>query len=331
MYVETGITRISVQLSSDAGNTFYEITEPTTGEWISHETLFAAMNADPGALDPSTLKFIGLQLWGEAGKAIYVDNIYFTGEAVFSDLAVTVKDSSNAAIAGAVVSVGSTSADSKQVTTDANGLATFNIPEGEHNIYVRADGMATAKQLQSNVGGGAITVAMEALNPAPSVAAPNPTISNADAYVLYSDALTLDNYISFWEDNWWNAPTFSAVKIAGNNTARFQITPDGVSGGVTGIQYGIEGGVVDASDKVGVRFDMYATSGVTKAVFQVVSATGPGISAMESLTTGEWISVDLVFDYLAGDTFDPATLSQFGLQLFGTTKDTVYLDNIYFY
>lgn len=332
MYVETGITKISVQLSSDAGNTFYEITDPTTGVWISHETLFAEMAGAAGDLDPSTLKFIGLQLWGEAGKAIYVDNIYFTGDAVFSDLAVTVQDSSNhVAIPSAVVSVGSTSAASKKVTTDANGLATFNIPEGDHKIYVRADGMATAKVLQSNIGGGAATVFMEALYPAPSVAAPNPTISNADAYVLYSDALTLDNYISYWEDNWWNAPTFSAVQIAGNNIARFQITPDGVMGGVTGIQYGIEGGAVDASDKVGMRFDFYATSGISKVVFQVVSATGPGIKVMEGITTGQWITVDLVFDSLEGNTFNPATLSQLGLQLFGTTKDSVYLDNIYFY
>ena len=115
--------------------------------------------------------------------------------------------------------------------------------------------------------------------------------------------------------------------------AKLQIIPDGVSGGVTGIQYGIQGGVVDASTATGLRFDMYATSGITQAVFQIVSDSGPGISTMTPVVTDQWITVELPFTALVDETgnFDPATLSQLGVQLFGTTSDAVYIDNIYFY
>lgn len=327
MYVETGISRISVQLSSDAGNAFYEITNPITGEWISHEAIFAQMGGAKEDLDTSTLKFIGLQLWGEAGQSIYVDNIYFAGEAVMSDLDVTVKDSNNNVIPNAKVSVGSLGTESQQVVTDANGLATLNMAEGQHKIYVDVEGMAIAKQVQSNVGGQSMVVNLEPLNPQPASPAPVPTISNEQAYSIYSDTLTADNYISYWEDNWWNAPRFSQINIAGNNTARFQVLPDGVAGGVTGIQYGIPN-VVNVADKTGMHFNVYATEGVTKLEFQVLSEGGNIVRPMPSPVTGEWVTVELDFaDY----DIDPATLSQLGLAIHGTTKDTVYLDNIYFY
>ncbi|MFT6984341.1 MAG: hypothetical protein ACJAT7_000127 [Psychromonas sp.] len=327
MYVETGITQIQLKLVSENGDSLYKTLNPPTGEWISHEAVFAELEVLSGTLDPSTLKLAGFIAFGEAGSSFYVDNIYFSGESIFSDLVVTVKDNNDNPITGAIVTVGGAS-----VTTDANGLATLNLQEGEHAVKVSVDGMALTQQMQSNIGGDtSLTVVMEELYPAPLVAAPLPEIANANAFVLYSDALAVDKNISYWEDNWWNAPLFSAVQIAGNNTAKFQITPGGVAGGVTGIQYGIQGGSLDLSDKTGMRFNMYATNGVSQAVFQVVSASGPGVSTMLPVTTGQWISVDLVFDDLVGNTFDPANLSQLGLQLWGTTRDSVYLDNIYFY
>ncbi|MFT6269964.1 MAG: hypothetical protein ACJAVV_002792, partial [Alphaproteobacteria bacterium] len=129
------------------------------------------------------------------------------------------------------------------------------------------------------------------------------------------------------------APTFSEVTIEEERIGRLQIIPDGVSGGVTGIQYGIEGGLVDVSSATGLRFDMYATSGITQAVYQIVSTSGPGISTMLPVPTQQWITVELPFSDLVDPTgkFDPARLNQLGIQLWGTTSDAVYIDNIYFY
>ncbi|MEH6452968.1 MAG: carbohydrate binding domain-containing protein [Psychromonas sp.] len=330
MYVEEGITQIQLKLVSNGGDSLYKTLNPAIGEWVSHEAIFTELEVLSGTLDPSTLKLAGFIVFGEAGSSFYVDNIYFSGESIFSELAVTVTGSNDSPILGAIVSVGSVSE-----TTDANGKATLSLQEGEHAVNVSVDGMALAQIMQSNIGGDAtVTVIMQELYLAPSMAAPAPEISNEDAFVLYSDALNVDKYISYWEDNWSNAPLYSEVQVAGNNTAKFQITPEGVEGGVTGIQYGIEGGSIDVSDKTGLRFDMYATSGITQAVFQIIPADGTnkGIHTMPVIT-GEWITVELPFSDLVKPSgqLNAEQLAQLGLQLWGTTKDTVYLDNIYFY
>ncbi|MFT7431642.1 MAG: hypothetical protein ACI971_002108, partial [Colwellia sp.] len=127
--------------------------------------------------------------------------------------------------------------------------------------------------------------------------------------------------------------TFSEITIAGDNIAKLQIIPDGTSGGVTGVQYGIQDGVVDVSTKTGLRFDMYASSGITRAVFQIVSKTGPGISTITTVVSDQWVTVELPFADLVDSTgnFDPAVLTQLGIQLWGSTSDAFYIDNIYFY
>ncbi|ABM02413.1 hypothetical protein Ping_0559 [Psychromonas ingrahamii 37] len=328
MYVESGITQIQLKLVSDGGDSLYKTINPPTGEWVSHQAVFSELEVLSGTLEPSTLKLAGFIVFGEAGKSFYVDNIYFSGESIFSDLVVTVEDNNNVVIAGAIVSIGDLS-----VTADANGVATLNLQEGEHSVKVSADGFGLRQQIQSNVGGGAITLTMQPLNPGPFLPAPAPIHSDAEAFVLYSDSLLVDKNISFWEDNWYNAPVYSQVNLAGNNMAKFQITPDGRDGGVVGIQYGVEGGVVDASNKIGMRFDIYATSGVTQAVIQIVASNGARIQTIKPVTTGEWVSLELVFDDLvdSNQSFSSEELTQLGLQLWGTSSDSVYLDNIYFY
>ena len=331
MYVEEGITQIQLKLVSDGGDSLYKTIDPPTGEWVSHEAVFADLVLLSGTLDPSTLKLAGFIVFGEAGRSFYVDNIYFSGESIFSDIAITVTDNNNVPISDAIVSVGSSS-----VTSDSNGLAVLNLQQGEHLVNISVDGLALTQTTLSNVGGDASqTIIMEALYSAPSVAAPAPDIANEDAFVLYSDSLAVDKYISYWEDNWWNAPLFSSVQITGNNSAKFQVTPAGQAGGVTGIQYGIVGGSIDVSDKMGLRFDMYATTGISQAVIQLVpsDAIHKGIYTMLPVVTGEWVTVDIPFSELVKPSgeFNAAQLTQMGLQLWGTTKDSVYLDNIYFY
>ncbi|GAB1624451.1 hypothetical protein AAOGI_45020 [Agarivorans albus] len=47
------------------------------------------------------------------------------------------------------------------------------------------------------------------------------------------------------------------------------------------------------------------------------------------MATEQWISVELVFaDMVQPSAFGAASLSQLGVQLWGTTSDSVYLDNI---
>lgn len=333
LFVEPGITKIELQLVSKDGGAKYIIENPTTDAWVSYDLLYSELidndAAGPQVLNSALLQSIGIALHGPEGTSLYVDNIYFSGLSTSYDLTVTVVDDNNTPLANAEISVGEISA-----ITDSSGVATLNLPEGEHKVVVDASGFGL-NQGNKVIAGGDTTLAISVnpLNSGPIAAAPAPSATDAEAFVLYSDALTVDKPISYWSDNWWNAPTFSEVTIEGNKTARFQIIPDGVSGGVTGIQYGIQNGVIDVSTATGLRFDMYATAGITQAVYQIVSASGPGISTMLPVPTEQWISVELPFSALVDPTgnFNPAVLNQFGLQLWGTTSDAVYIDNIYFY
>jgi hypothetical protein len=333
LFVEPGITKVEVQLVSVDGGAKYTLENPTADQWISFAIPFKDLTDNDGngigVLNSSLLQSIGIQLWGPEGKSVYVDNIYFSGTALFYDLAVTVLDNNNSALANAKVSVGNITSN-----TNSEGVAVLNLPEGEHKVVADASGFGVAQDNQSIAGGEAsLSISVVPLNNGPTIAAPTPTASNDEAFVLYSDALTVDKPISYWSDNWWNAPTFAEITIGSDKIAKFQITPGGVAGGVTGIQYGVQGGVVDASTATGLRFDLYATSGITQAVYQIVSASGPGVSTMLPVPTEQWITVELPFSELVDSTgnFDPSKLSQFGLQLWGSTSDAVYLDNIYFY
>jgi hypothetical protein len=85
------------------------------------------------------------------------------------------------------------------------------------------------------------------------------------------------------------------------------------------------------SEYTGLRFDLYVTSGITQTQFQVIPSYGnAGISSTQTWPAGEWISVELPFSALSG-TFDTSSLIMFSVQLWGSTSDSVYLDNIYFY
>ena len=333
LFIEPGITKVVLQLVSRDGSTSYAIDNPQTDQWINYALLFKDLTDNdgigPGVLNSSLLQSIGIQLYGPEGKSVYVDNIYFSGVSVFYDLTVSVVDNNDTPLAGAKVSVGNIS-----FITDADGVATLNLPEGEQSVFVDASGFGVAQNNKDIAGGdGNLSINVIPLNSGPALAAPIPTASNEEAFVLYSDELTVDKPISFWSDNWFKAPTFSEVSIEGDKFARLQIIPGGESGGVTGIQYGIENGLVDVSTATGLRFDLYATSGITEAVFQIVSTSGPGVSTLQPVPTEQWITVELPFSSLVdpNGSFNPAKLNQLGVQLWGSTSDAVYIDNIYFY
>jgi hypothetical protein len=331
MYIEPGITQVEVQLVSRDGGAKRTFMAPTTGTWLTLEMPFNELVDNDGAgfdtLNSSILQLIVIQLWGPEGTSVYVDNIYFSGVSTSYDMTVNVVDDNNSPLTNAAVKIGNTS-----VNTDASGDAVITLAEGNYKVLVEANNFGAAQDNQVVAGGDAsLSMSLVPLNAGPAVAAPIPTVSNDEAFVLYSNALTIDKPISFWSDNFFRAPTFSQINIAGDNIAKFQIIPGGENGGITGIQYGIQGGPVDVSNFTGLRFDLYLTSGITQTQFQVIPSYGnAGISNTLTLPTGQWVSVELPFSELNG-TFDTSSLIMFSVQLWGSTSDSVYLDNIYFY
>lgn len=332
MFIEPGITEVRIQLVSRDGGAQRIITNPTTGSWLSLEMPYNELVDNDGAgfdvLNSSLLQLIVIQLYGPEGTSVYVDNIYFSGVSTSYDMTVNVVDDNNAALANAAVKIGNST-----VNTDANGDVVLSLPEANYKVFAEADGFGASQANQLIAGGDAtLSMSVEPLNEGPSDAAQIPTAANDDVFVLYSDTLSIDKPISFWNDDFFKAPIFSEINIGGNNIAKFQIIPGGEDGGITGIQYGIQGGTPDVSNYTGLRFDLYLTSGITGTEIQLVPLYGNGVgfSGKRTLATGQWISVELPFSEFAGE-FDPANIAQLGLKLWGTTSDAVYIDNIYFY
>jgi hypothetical protein len=330
LYAEAGIDRIQLQLVSTDGSAMYEINSPVANQWTSYVIPFGDMTAlgDTSALNTMQMQMAGIQMWGQAGKALFVDNFYFSGEAVTHSLAVTVEDETGTPLANADVYMGIEGEHDTPytVTTDVNGVAQLTLSQGRHKVKAVANNYGVTQALKMLNSNDTLTLRLSPLNLGPLAAAPTPTVETTEVISLFSDSLTSEHWITFWSDAWWNPPTHELVSIAGNQTSKFTITPDGVAGGVTGIQYGIEN-PVDASSKAGLRFDFYATSGVTKAEFQLLSVSGPSVYIFDGIQTGSWISVELPFK---GD-INQSQMQQLGMALWGTTSDSVYMDNIYFY
>jgi hypothetical protein len=172
-------------------------------------------------LNSSLLQLIVIQLWGPEGTSVYVDNIYFSGVSTSYDMTVNVVNDNNTLIENAAVTVGNTT-----VNTDASGNAVLTLPEANYKVLVEAGGYGAVQDNQLISGGDAsLSMSLLPLNNGPSVAAPIPTATNDEAFVLYSDTLTVDKPISFWSDNFFKAPTFLQIDIAGDNIAKFQIIP----------------------------------------------------------------------------------------------------------
>ncbi len=331
MYIEPGITQVEVQLVSRDGGAKRTFINPTTGSWLNLEMPYSDLVDNDGegfdTLNSSILQLIVIQLWGPEGASVYVDNIYFSGESVSHHLTVNVVDNNNAPLPNAAVKVGDAT-----VNTDVNGDAVLTLPEAQYKVLADADGFGAAQANQTVSGGDtSLSISLVPLNDGPSVAAPTPTVTNDEAFVLYSDSLDVDQPISFWNDNFFRAPTFSQITIDGDNIGKFQIIPGGENGGISGIQFGIQDGPVDLSGATGLRFDFYATSGITQTQFQVIPSYGnSGVSDNLTLPTGQWVTVILPFDELNGE-FDTSSLIMFSVQLWGTTSDSVYIDNVFFY
>lgn len=335
LYVESGINRISLQLVSTDGSATYVIDNPKADQWVSYAIPFREMDiSGTNALNTLQMQMAGIQLWGEAGKALFVDNIYFSGAASKHDVNVNVTGQTGAPLKDAKVFVGVTGQFDQpyQKMTDITGKAMLTLAQGTHKIRASAQGYGIKQQLLAVNSNDNLSLQLSPLEAAPSSAAPEPNVSNSDVIALYSDRLSSPHWITYWSDNWWNAPTHEDVVIAGNNTAKFTIIPDGVEGGVTGIQYGIDR-PVNASTKTGMHIHFYATKGIRGVQFQLLSAGGPLIYTLNNIETGKWISIELPFGGADAPlaSFDKTKMQQLGMKLWGTTSDSVYLDNIYFY
>ena len=171
--------------------------------------------------------------------------------------------------------------------------------------------------------------------PAPTVAAPTPTVAAANVVSLFSNAYP-NVPVGTWSAGWDQADV-ADVQVAGNDTKKY-----------TGLVFaGIEftSPTVNASTMTHFHMDVWTpdSTGAPKAFkvklvdFGANGAFGGGDdtehevsvtrAGTPSLVTGSWVSIDLPLSAFAGMTSRGAVAQM----ILSGDLSTVYVDNVYFY
>ncbi|CAN1512614.1 Secretion system C-terminal sorting domain [Flavobacteriaceae bacterium] len=177
---------------------------------------------------------------------------------------------------------------------------------------------ATGTYLIDDIAGGTNVVPPVVL--APSVAASVPTARNAwDVISLYTDGTYADRAGTNFNPGWGQATVQSTLTLNGNNMLKYSNL------NYQGIQLA---GNTNISSMTTLHVDIYSPD-ATALDFRIIS--GGEFNKTLTLTSGQWNSFDIpLSDYVGANL---AILNQLKFQTnpFGALRNTVYLDNIYFY
>ncbi len=172
-----------------------------------------------------------------------------------------------------------------------------------------------------------VTIEVKPSSPAPADAPPVPTASNV--INLFSDTYDSDGTATQiagvnWNPNWSQTTVYSEETIAGNTVKKY-----------ANLNYqGIEFTSVDVSGKTKVHFDLW-TADETSFQFFLISPGQDQTAHTVTPTLNQWNSYDVELTVFSGGNVELDKLYQIKLvgsgNTDGTTKKTVYIDNIYFY
>ena len=169
----------------------------------------------------------------------------------------------------------------------------------------------------------------------PTVAAPTPTVDEANVISMFSDAYT-DVAVDTWQTG-WSMATFADVTIDGNAAKKYS---DLNFAGIETVA-----SPIDASGMTHVHFDLW-TPDATTVRFKLVDfgATG-GFSGeggdgegddtehelvWENPTQSEWVSYDLPLADFTGLT-NTTNMAQYIFSALPEGAATIFIDNMYFY
>ncbi len=153
----------------------------------------------------------------------------------------------------------------------------------------------------------------------PGVAAPTPTVDPANVISIYSDAYTPITVTEFPTS--WSNTGFEEIQVEGNNTIKyFDLVFTGI---VTDYN-----NPTDLTGMTHVHFDYWTPDATTLGLKLVNTVIGEeDIESPATITTGNWISVDIPLDDYA---IDRSQVTQILFDALGNTA-TVFIDNLYFY
>ncbi|MEZ4809414.1 MAG: carbohydrate binding domain-containing protein [Allomuricauda sp.] len=149
----------------------------------------------------------------------------------------------------------------------------------------------------------------------PTIAAPTPTVPEANVISVFSDAYT-DVVGTDFNPNWGQATVTTQVDVAGNNTLKYENL------NYQGTQFATP---LDVSGMSMLHIDFWTAD--SSALNGYLISTGPAETPHAfAITTGEWVSVDIPLTEFSGvvDLMDVIQLKFDG-------NGTIYLDNIYFF
>jgi hypothetical protein len=252
---------------------------------------------------------------------VYIDNFYFYNTAVGPTYTVTfnVTDGTDPLEGASVAINGST------LTTDASGVATVDLADGNYPYTVSLSGYADSVGSVTVSGAAlAVDIALEELNiPAPTVAAPIPPVRDpGDVISIFSDAYTNLGGTNF--DPFWGQTTDVSIDSIGDN------------GMLSYISFNYQGtelaGPNNMSAMEYLHIDMWTEDATVVKVSPISSGTGEYLTELTPITAGEWVSYDIPLSTFTdnGVSMNDIFQMKFDGQA-GVTPSNIYIDNMYFW
>jgi len=160
----------------------------------------------------------------------------------------------------------------------------------------------------------------------PTEPAPTPTHNPADVFSIYSDAYTNLEDTNF-NPNWGQATVVTVdYQIGGNNTLVYEVL--NFQGTNLGSEYG--GVPQDVSEYDYLHVDFW-TANATTLNFFVLDQSAGEVSYPISITTGEWVALDIPLSHFSNGGEDLTDIHQFKVDGGDGASTKVYWDNWYFY
>ncbi len=291
----------------------------TRSQWISVDLALSTYNLGDIL---TSLKYIVPVTYGQ-NATLYVDNIYFYRPATtsqpptFGTFTVPAKlvGASNFAISAP------TSNSSGAITYSSSNTAVATIVSG-NQIHIVGAGTSTITATQAAAGSyasGLTTAVLTVTYPPMTTDAPAAPTRNAwDVISLYSSTYT-DIGGTNWFPGWGQSTTHSTYTPTSNETHLYQNL------NYEGVQLAAN---TNISAMTTMHVDIYSPD-ATALDFRIIA--GGEFNKTLTLTPGQWNSFDIPLSQYSGANLSVLNQLKFQTNPFGTLRNIVYLDNVYFY
>jgi len=291
----------------------------TRSQWISVDLELSTYNTGNIL---TNLKYIVPVTFGQ-NATLYIDNIYFYRPATTSQPPTFGTFTVPAKLVGAadftITPPTSNSNGAFSYTSSNTAVATI-VSGNQIRIIGAGTSVITASQAASgSLVAGSTTAVLNVTYPALTTDAPAAPTRNAwDVISLYSSAYT-DLAGTNWYPNWGQSTTFADYTPNVNETKQYQNL------NYQGVQLTAN---TNISAMTTMHVDIYSPD-ATALDFRLIA--GGERNKTLTLTPGQWNSFDIPLSDYVGANLTVLNQLKFQTNPFGSLRNVVYLDNVYFY